>query len=303
MTLTAKLSIEKLAVFPCMLPDDLLGQAILLSLNDGMYVRATFVPTPIQHNLDGKGCSEEYSLLTTGCNCHANHIDLSKQEILEEEIGEQFFWFKAIVADHQALKPNDYASKGSLPTPMVTWEDDDKTNGTPHLGDIPYLAGKDFLVIVVLYAEGSNQPELDASKKAAATIVAQYLSVADLWLLSLKELNMIDAPQWPVPPDNSDYLMGSFVVPIEQPDLDVNKGFNDMCSLATSLSQVFTFEDPYSEIYTTYGLMESWEEIIFYEEYEEPFVLDSPSLVLEEFGLTSMHQPVVDPFVLLVDYT
>jgi len=52
---------------------------------------------------------------------------------------------------------------------------------------------------------------------------------------------------------------------------------------------VFTFEESLGEVYTTYGLTRSEEEVIFYEEYEEPFVLDSPSLVLEEFGLTSMH--------------
>jgi len=52
----------------------------------------------------------------------------------------------------------------------------------------------------------------------------QYLPVDGLpqWLLPF-ESGMTDAPQWPVPPDNSDYLLENFVVPIEQPDLDVNK--------------------------------------------------------------------------------
>jgi len=58
LTLTAKLSTEKLTIFPSMLPDDLLGQANLLSLYDGMYIGATFVPMSIQHNLDFQGCSE-----------------------------------------------------------------------------------------------------------------------------------------------------------------------------------------------------------------------------------------------------
>jgi len=60
---------------------------------------------------------------------------------------------------------------------MLTWEDDSKTHGNPHLADISYLSRKGFLVIVVLYTEGNNQPELDGSKKAAADFVAQYLSV------------------------------------------------------------------------------------------------------------------------------
>jgi len=68
MTLTAKLSIEKLALFPSMLPDDLLGQAILLSLNDGIHVRAKLNPTPIQHNPDVKGCSERSYFPTIGYN-------------------------------------------------------------------------------------------------------------------------------------------------------------------------------------------------------------------------------------------
>jgi len=118
-TLTAELSTEKLNMFPIILPDDLLGQAILLSLHDDEYVTAIPIPMSIQHNLDINKCSEEYSFLTIGCNYYANYIDLSKQEILEEDIGEQFFGLKAIVADHQALKPGDYACKGSLPSPMV----------------------------------------------------------------------------------------------------------------------------------------------------------------------------------------
>jgi len=109
MTLTAKLSIKKLDMFPIMLPDDLLGQVILLSLDDsehvtatlvpkadGKHVKATHVSIATQHNLDVNECFEKYQFPAIGCNCYANHIDLSKQEILEEEIveeeiGEQFF--------------------------------------------------------------------------------------------------------------------------------------------------------------------------------------------------------------------
>ena len=133
MTLTAQLSIEKLVVFPSMLLDDLLGQANLLLLNDGIHVRAIFVPKLIQHNLDFQGCFERSQFLDIGYNCYANHIDLSKQEILEEEIGEQFFWFKTNIANHQALKPGDYACKGSLHNPMVTWKD------TPQYLSVAYL--------------------------------------------------------------------------------------------------------------------------------------------------------------------
>jgi len=74
---------------------------------------------------------------------------------------------------------------------MVTWEDDDKINGIPHLADIPYYIGKDYLVIVMLY-----QPELDASKKAATDNGIQYLPLdgPPQWLLSLVKANMTDNP-------------------------------------------------------------------------------------------------------------
>jgi len=98
-TVTAKLLIPELDISPIMLLDDLLGQAILLSLDDGEHVRAIPIPTSIQHNLDINGCSKEYLFLAIGCHCYANHIDLSKQEILEEEIREHFFWFEDIIAD------------------------------------------------------------------------------------------------------------------------------------------------------------------------------------------------------------
>jgi len=224
-------------MFTIMLPDDLLGQAILLSQHDDEHVRATHVPTSIQHNLDVNGCFENYQIPTIGCNCHANHIDLSKQEVLEEEIGEQF-WVKNIVTDHQALKPGDYACKESLPIPMVTWEDGDKTNGIPHLADIPYLIGKDHLVIVVLYTDTNKQSELDASKKAVADIVAQYLPVDCLpqWLLSLQESGIIDDLQWPVPPDNSDCLLENSTVLMEKPGLDIEKGFDGLYSTPTPMT-------------------------------------------------------------------
>jgi len=75
MTLAAKLSTDDLDVFPSILPDGLLGQAILLSLNDGMHVRATFVPIPIQHNMDFQGCSQRSQFSAIDCHCYANHID------------------------------------------------------------------------------------------------------------------------------------------------------------------------------------------------------------------------------------
>ncbi len=208
-------------------------------------------------------------------------MDLSKQEILEEEIEEQFLWFKAIIAGHQALKPGDYACKGSLPNPMVHWEDGDKTSGTPHLADIPYLAERDYQVIVVLY-----QPELDASKKAAADIGIQDLPVngppqwlpfhkdsgmidATQWMVSIKDFGITDALSWPVHPDDFDCLHEDSIVLMEKPGLDIEEGFTDLCSMATSLTQVFAFEYPYSEVYNTYDLMGDEEEVIFCEKCED----------------------------------
>jgi len=75
-------------------------------------------------NLDVKGCSEKYPFPAIG---NADHADLSKQEILEEETGEQFR-FKDIIAHHQTLKSSDHACKESLPNPMITWEYGSKTN-------------------------------------------------------------------------------------------------------------------------------------------------------------------------------
>ena len=51
---------------------------------------------------------------------------------------------------------------------------------------------------------------------------------------------------------------------MEKPGLDIENGFNNLCSLATSLSQVFAFEESHSEVYATYGLKENEEEVIFY---------------------------------------
>jgi len=62
---------------------------------------------------------------------------------------------------------------------------------------------------------------------------------------------------------------------------------------------VFAFEESHSEVYTTYDLMGE-EEVIFYDECEEPFVLGSPSLVLEKFSLTSMHQWLI-PWMIPLD--
>ena len=81
---------------------------------------------------------------------------------------------------------------------------------------------------------------------------------------------MTDVPQWSVSPDNSDCLLKDSVAFIEKLGLDMNKGFNDLCSLATSLSQVFSFEESHSEVYITYDLKGSEEEVIFYEECVEP---------------------------------
>jgi len=88
----------------------------------------------------------------------------------------------------------------------------------------------------------------------------------------------------------------------EKPGLDIENGFNDLCSLATSLSQVFIFEDPYGQVYITYGLKGSDEEVIFYEECVEPsssvessssLILRSPSLVLEKFGKSGVFHRMI----------
>jgi len=117
-TLTAELSTDEFDISPIILYDDLLSQAILLSLHDDEHVRAIPIPMSIQHNLDINECSEEYSFLAIGCSCHASHIDLSKQKILEEEIGEQSFWFKTIIVDHQALKPVTMPARGAY---IIQW--------------------------------------------------------------------------------------------------------------------------------------------------------------------------------------
>jgi len=68
---------------------------------------------------------------------------------------------------------------------------------------------------------------------------------------------------------------------MEKLGLETNKGFNDLWSLATSLSQELSSEECHSEVYVTYGLKGSEEEVIFYEECVEPslsLVLGSPVL-------------------------
>ena len=90
------------------------------------------------------------------------------------------------------------------------------------------------------------------------------------WMVSIKEFGITDALSWPVHPDYSDYLPEDSTVLMEKPGLDIENGFNDLCSMATSLSQVFAFEDPYSEIYNTYGLKESEEEVIFMKTLKNP---------------------------------
>jgi len=130
-----------------------------------------------------------------------DYVNFSKQEILKKETGEQFFWFKHIIANHQAFKPSDHAFKGSLPDLMIIWEDGSKSNGISHLARILHLAGKDFLIIVVLYVKGNNQPKLDASKKAGTSIITQYLSMTGIsqWLVSVEKLGMIGISKWAVP--------------------------------------------------------------------------------------------------------
>jgi len=133
---------------------------------------------------------------------------------------------------------------------------------------------------VVLY-----QPVSWAFKKAADNIDAQYSQ----WLLSLVESGIIDALQWQVLPDNSDCLPEDSAILIEK-TLDIE-------SLATS-----AFEESQSEAYATYSLKGSQEEVIFYEECVETppsLVLSSPSLVLEKFGLTSMHQWLIPWLIIL----
>jgi len=82
-----------------------------------------------------------------------------------------------LITWENGTKPGDYACKGSLPNLLITWENGSKTNGTPDLACIPHLAGNlagnNSLAIVVLYAGGNNQPEFNASKKAATDIIVK----------------------------------------------------------------------------------------------------------------------------------
>jgi len=84
-------------------------------------------------------------------------------------------------------------------------------------------------------------------------------------MVSIKEFGITDALSWPVHPDDSDYLLENSTVLMEKPGLDIENGFSDLYNMATSLSQVFAFEDPYSEVFTTYDLKESEEKVIFCE--------------------------------------
>jgi len=66
-----------------------------------------------------------------------------------------------------------------------------------------------------------------------------------------------------IPLDNSYCLLEDSNIPLEKPGLDVKKGFDNLSSLATLLSKLFTVGEAHSEVYGTYGLKESEEEIIF----------------------------------------
>jgi len=75
---------------------------------------------------------------------------------------------------------------------------------------------------------------------------------------------------FPVPLDNSHCLSEDSAVPLEKPDLDVEKGFDNLSSLATSLSKLLIVREAHSEAYNTYGLKGSEEEVVFYKECIEP---------------------------------
>ncbi len=66
--------------------------------------------------------------------------------------------------------------------------------------------------------------------------------------------------------DNSYLLPEDSAVPLEKPGLDVKKGFNNLSSLATSLSKLFLAGEAHCEVYDTDGLKGSKEEVLFYEE-------------------------------------
>ena len=61
------------------------------------------------------------------------------------------------------------------------------------------------------------------------------------WLLPLDKSGMTESLQWPVVLDTFDCLSEDPTVLMEKPGLDIEKSFNDLCNMATSLSQVFTF--------------------------------------------------------------
>jgi len=60
-------------MFPIIVPDDLLGQATLPSLDKGEHISATIIPKSIKHNLNYSEGFEEHHLSVTG-NHHADKI-------------------------------------------------------------------------------------------------------------------------------------------------------------------------------------------------------------------------------------
>jgi len=67
-------------------------------------------------------------------------------------------------------------------------------------------------------------------------------------------------------PDNSNCLLEDSAVPPKKPGLNGEKGFDDLSSLATSLSELFLAGEAHCEVYDTYGLKGSKEEVLFYKE-------------------------------------
>jgi len=107
-----------------------------------------------------------------------------------------------------------------------------------------------------------------------------------------------------VPPDNSYCLPEDSSTPLEKPCPDVEKGFIDLSSLALTLSEFYIIGEAHSEVYHTYGLKGSNEEIAFYKEYIEPIpsLVEStpslaeglPSLVLGTSSPSSTLEPPMD---------
>jgi len=81
---------------------------------------------------------------------YTNLLDFLNQESLDEETGEQFFWFKDIIAHQGPSKPSDQACKGSMWNVMVAWEDGSETYEPLH------LISKDSLVIIAQYGKEHN---------------------------------------------------------------------------------------------------------------------------------------------------